>query len=171
MDRKILFVDDDESVIDLIEGILLLAKYQVIEAGSEATALNILNLDPPDAAIIDVHLTKMKDMQGLELCRGIKTNLRTQHIPVIMMSGDDRDENLILRSFAANAVDFMRKPFKAVELLARLEKRLEDVAYSLMVKNDFKPIISLKIFGQGDFERRLKQGFSFYRHVREGIVI
>jgi DNA-binding response OmpR family regulator len=45
-----------------------------------------------------------------------------------MISGDDRDENLILKSFAANAVDFMIKPFKAVEILARLEKRLEDTS-------------------------------------------
>ena len=53
----------------------------------------------------------------------------------------------------------------------RLEKRLEDIAYQLMLKHDFKPIISLKVFGQEDFERRYQQGFSFYRHVREGIVV
>ena len=53
----------------------------------------------------------------------------------------------------------------------QLERRLEDVAYDLMLEHDFKPVISLKVFGQEDFERRYKQGFSFYRHVREGIVV
>ncbi len=53
----------------------------------------------------------------------------------------------------------------------QLEKKLEDIAYVLMLEHDFQPVISLKIFGQEDFERRYKQGFSFYRHVREGIVV
>ena len=52
-----------------------------------------------------------------------------------------------------------------------LEKNLEDLAYVLMLEHDFKPVISLKVFGQEDFERRYKQGFSFYRHVREGVVV
>ena len=51
------------------------------------------------------------------------------------------------------------------------EKRLEDIAYDLMLEHDFKPVISLKVLGQKDFERRYKEGFSFYRHVREGIVV
>ncbi len=53
----------------------------------------------------------------------------------------------------------------------QLEKRLEDIAYQLMLEHDFKPVISLKVFSQGDFEDRYKQGFSFYRHVREGVVV
>ena len=53
----------------------------------------------------------------------------------------------------------------------QLEKRLEDISYDLMWEHDFKPVISLKVFGQHDFERCYKQGFSFYRHVREGIVV
>jgi len=53
----------------------------------------------------------------------------------------------------------------------QLEKCLEDIAYDLMLEHDFQPVISLKIFSQEDFERRYKQGFSFYRHVREGIVV
>ncbi len=128
MDKRILVVDDDESTIDFTKSILLLAKYQVVKADSEAKAVEILDLDPPDAAIIDIHLTKTTEMQGLGLCRRIKANLRTQHLPVIMVSGDDRDESLISKSFAVDAVDFLSKPFKAVELLARLEKCLKDTS-------------------------------------------
>ena len=51
------------------------------------------------------------------------------------------------------------------------EKHLEDIAYALMLEHDFKPVISLKVFEQKDFERRYKEGFSFYHHVREGIVV
>lgn len=53
----------------------------------------------------------------------------------------------------------------------QLERRLEDLAYELMLEHDFKPVISLKVFEQQDFERRYKEGFSFYRHVRKGIVV
>ncbi len=53
----------------------------------------------------------------------------------------------------------------------QLEKSLEDLAYTVMWERDFKPVISLKIFAQQDFDRRYKQGFSFYRHVSEGIVV
>ena len=52
-----------------------------------------------------------------------------------------------------------------------LEKHLENVAYDLMLEHDFRPVISLKVFGQEAFNRRYKEGFSFYRHMREGIVI
>lgn len=54
---------------------------------------------------------------------------------------------------------------------SQLEKHLEDIAYDLMLEHDFQPVISLKVFSQEDFERRYKQGFSFYRHVREGVVV
>ena len=54
---------------------------------------------------------------------------------------------------------------------SRLEKCLEDIAYDLMREHDFNPIISLKVFSQENFDRRYQEGFSFYRHVREGIVV
>ena len=53
----------------------------------------------------------------------------------------------------------------------QLEKYLENVAYDLMLEHNFKPVISLKIFGQEAFNRRYKEGFSFYRHMRKGIAI
>ncbi len=54
---------------------------------------------------------------------------------------------------------------------SQLEKSLEDIAYELMLENDFKPVISLKVFSQQNFDRRYKQGFSFYRNVRQGVVV
>ena len=53
----------------------------------------------------------------------------------------------------------------------QLEKQLEDVAYDLMLEHNFKPLISLKIFDRQDFERRYRQGYSFYRHVRAGVSV
>jgi len=53
-----------------------------------------------------------------------------------------------------------------------LEKTLDDVAYGIMWDNDFKPIISLKVFSETEFHDAAKRGFSFYRHVeKEGISL
>ena len=53
-----------------------------------------------------------------------------------------------------------------------LEKKMEDSAYQVMWDHDFKPIISLKIFTEKQFNKALKQGFSFYKHVsNDGICL
>ena len=53
-----------------------------------------------------------------------------------------------------------------------IEKQFEDIAYQVMWDHDFRPVISLKIFLQSQFEERVQKGFSFYRHVQqEGISV
>ena len=53
-----------------------------------------------------------------------------------------------------------------------LERRLDDIAYAVMWDHDFRPIISLKVFSESQFETAAQKGFSFYRHVMlEGVVV
>ncbi len=53
-----------------------------------------------------------------------------------------------------------------------IERRLEDVAYQVMWDHDFKPIISLKVFAESQFNNAIKKGFSFYKHVqKEGVSV
>ena len=53
-----------------------------------------------------------------------------------------------------------------------IEKELDDIAYQVMWDHDFKPVISLKVFGEAQFYHAVQKGFSFYRHVdMEGIVV
>jgi len=53
-----------------------------------------------------------------------------------------------------------------------LEQELDEIVYQVMWENDFKPLISLKLFSKSDFNQALRNGFSFYRNVeREGIVL
>ena len=55
---------------------------------------------------------------------------------------------------------------------SNLEKKLEDIAYQVMWEHDFKPIISLKVFAEGQFYNAVQSGFAFYQHVeKEGIVL
>jgi len=53
-----------------------------------------------------------------------------------------------------------------------LERELDDIVYQVMWDHDFRPIISLKVFGESEFHDALKRGFSFYRNVKkEGIAV
>lgn len=58
------------------------------------------------------------------------------------------------------------------EKTPELEKTLDDIAYGIMWDNDFKPIISMKVFSETEFRDATKRGFSFYRHVeKEGVSL
>jgi predicted nucleotidyltransferase len=58
------------------------------------------------------------------------------------------------------------------EKTSEIEKKLEDVAYQVMWDHDFKPIISLKVFAESQFNNSIKKGFSFYKHVQdEGVFV
>jgi uncharacterized protein len=53
-----------------------------------------------------------------------------------------------------------------------IERRMDDIAYSVMWDHDFRPIISLKVFSESQFTTAVQEGFSFYRHVlREGVTV
>jgi len=53
-----------------------------------------------------------------------------------------------------------------------MEKTLEDITYQVMWDYDFKPVISLKVFAESDYNNALKKGFSFYQHVeKEGVLV
>lgn len=55
---------------------------------------------------------------------------------------------------------------------SEMEKSLEDITYQVMWDYDFKPIISLKVFAESDYNTALKKGFSFYQHVeKEGVLV
>ena len=58
------------------------------------------------------------------------------------------------------------------ERTEEIEKRLDDIAYEVMWDYDFKPIVSLKVFGETQFRSAVARGFSFYKHVeKEGISV
>ena len=80
---KILVVDDDETNVGLIKQILEKINYKVIEAFNGEEALRKIEEDSPDLLILDVMMPKMN---GLEVCRRIKSNEKTRLIPVVMLT-------------------------------------------------------------------------------------
>ena len=116
---KILIVDDTAIARSFIRKILA-EDYDLIEASHGEQALEAIATQPPDVILLDL---MMPGMDGIEVCRRIKGDAKTIHIPVIMMTTLNRSEERA-RSIDAGADDFLPKPFEGVELVARLRSML-----------------------------------------------
>ncbi len=116
----VLVVDDNKDIRQLIkEG--LLSKHNVLEAEHGREALSIALKIMPDLVITDV---LMPEMDGVEFCHKIKTNIRTSHIPVIMLTALNSVEHKI-KGLESGADAYLPKPFKMKLLSVRVDKLIE----------------------------------------------
>ncbi|MCD9024603.1 diguanylate cyclase [Cohnella silvisoli] len=125
---NILIIDDDEDTSLLLETILKYEGYDgIVTVNSGQAALNLLDIggNNKDAAEVDLILLDviMPDINGIDTCSAIKSNEEYQDVPIIMVTGDTEDDTL-KKAFDAGAIDFITKPFKEVELLARIRSAL-----------------------------------------------
>ena len=118
---KVLIVDDNEESLKLLSGILIAEGYAVRPADSGELALAAVNVSLPEVVLLDM---RMPGMDGPEVCRKLKARASTRDIPVMFLSAsldlEDRLEGL-----QAGAVDFINKPYRREELIARLKTHLE----------------------------------------------
>lgn len=124
---RVLIVDDDSMHRALEQEILQPPKYAVTEASSGAEALQLLVTQSFDVVLLD---KRMPGMDGDEVCRRIRNELKLELLPVIMVTGN-RGSNELSCSLGAGANDFIGKPYFPQELIARLDcavnrKRLTD---------------------------------------------
>jgi len=117
---SILVVDDEPSGFDVIEAHLFRERYDLSYASSGIKALNLIDSLEPDVILLDV---MMPEMDGIEVCRHIKSDPQWQHIPIIMVTALTSKEDLA-RSLDAGADDFLTKPISGVELRARVRSML-----------------------------------------------
>ncbi len=91
MARKILVVDDEQTLVDTIAYNLQQAGYQVITACDGASALEAVNREKPDLIILDIMLP---EMDGLEVCRILRRENTTATVPILMLTakGDEIDK-------------------------------------------------------------------------------
>jgi len=120
LDKKtILIVDDTKINIDiLIE--LLDDKYDIIVSLNGRRALEIVDETHIDIILLDI---LMPDINGYDVCRVLKSKDRTKSIPVIFITANT-DEESIDNAFEVGGIDYITKPFKALELLARIKTHL-----------------------------------------------
>lgn len=117
---RILVIDDEASGFAVIKGLLHREGYDLIYMRSGQEALNWLAVNNPDVILLDV---TMPEMDGIEVCRIIKSNALWQRIPVIMVTALNTKE-ILARSLQTGADDFIAKPVNGIELRARVRSML-----------------------------------------------
>jgi phosphate regulon transcriptional regulator PhoB len=117
MDNRILIVDDEPDIVDLVSYNLKKDGFRVTTASDGEEALHKIRKDKFDLVVLDLMLP---GMQGVELCRIIRNEPRTAGTPIIMLTarGEEVDRVIGLES---GADDYMTKPFSARELIARIK--------------------------------------------------
>ena len=120
MAQKILIVDDNPSVLKLLNISLNKAGYEVIEAENGEEAFDIANKELPDLIISDI---MMPQMDGLELCWMIRENSKVPIVPFIFLTSFE-DAEMEIRGFRAGADEYLNKPIDRKELLQRVEDLL-----------------------------------------------
>lgn len=117
----ILIAEDESTNIDILES-LLGDVYDIKVALDGTQALKrAMTLPYPDLILLDV---LMPGLDGFQVCEKLKADPRTRHIPVIFISSQTETEH-ILRGFEVGGVDYVRKPFNAAELRARVKTHIE----------------------------------------------
>ncbi len=127
MDRneKILVVDDDESLVAMLRALLLSNGYKVEGAFSGAEALRLIKDFRPDLILMDIGLP---DMSGLEVLRQVRADPSTQETVVIVVTGSSGLE-MKVEGFNTGANDYVSKPINAREVLLKIERFLQSLAY------------------------------------------
>jgi len=118
--RKIVVADDDPIVLKFLAALLTDAGYVVATAEDGEKALQRIREASPDLVIMDL---VMPYHDGFEITRALRSSPATREIPVIILSMKDKESD-VLRCFELGADDYIRKPFNALELLARVRKIL-----------------------------------------------
>ena len=118
MTARVLVVDDILANVRLLEAKLTAEYFEVVDRDERrSTRSNRVQRIKPDIVLLDV---MMPGMDGIEVCRRIKTNSATLHIPVIMVTALDQPEDRV-RGLEAGADDFLTKPVNDVALFCRVK--------------------------------------------------
>lgn len=131
---NILVVDDTPANISLLTQLLSSHSYKVRVAPNGQLALQSARFYPPDLILLDI---KMPEMDGYEVCRRLKADPVTCHIPVIFISALDAVSDKV-SAFTCGGSDYITKPFEPVEVIARIENqlRLLQAQAQLQIQND-----------------------------------
>ena len=117
---KVLVVDDDKNIINIIHDFLEPDQFEVLAASNGKEALGMVFIESPDILILDI---MMPEMDGLKVCKELKKNAITRNLPIIVLSAKTSlDDKLKAMDLGIN--DYIGKPFDLRELRARINMAL-----------------------------------------------
>ncbi len=114
--EHVLVVDDEEDILELVRYNLVKEGYRVTTVASGEEALKSARSALPDIILLDLMLP---GVDGLEVCRLLKQDLKTRHIPIIMLSAKGEEADIVT-GLELGAADYITKPFSPRVLVARL---------------------------------------------------
>jgi two-component system cell cycle response regulator len=150
MSARILVVDDQPANVRLLEAKLQAEYFDVCTAEDGFAAIEVARGEQPDLILLDV---MMPGMDGYATCRRLKDDIRTRHIPVVMVTAlDQRDDRI--RGLESGADDFLTKPIDDVTLFARVRSllRLKAVLDELRYRESSDALNSIMSEPVGDDE-------------------
>jgi DNA-binding response OmpR family regulator len=121
MPSRVLFIEDEDEIVELMRMRLEAAGFTFTSACNGEEGLVKAQKDKPDIILLDIIMPKV---DGLTVCRKLKTDGATKNIPVIMISAAGSKE-MQEKCREAGAQDFIRKPFEASELLIKITDYLK----------------------------------------------
>jgi two-component system phosphate regulon response regulator PhoB len=114
---SVLLVDDERDLLSLLDFNLRAAGFETILATTGEQALTQLRRRVPDLVLLDLMLP---DVVGTEVCRSVKADPRTRHVPVVMLTAKGEEVDRVV-GFELGADDYVTKPFSVRELVLRLK--------------------------------------------------
>ncbi len=137
---KILVVDDETVNLELISAIFIDSpNIMILTASDGLEAMEVLKNHTPDVIVLDI---RMPRMDGIEVLDALKSDQSTSHIPVVVLSGDEKERKNALKH---GANDFIPKPFDAEELKLRVLNNLQVKKVSRFNKKNINEVLQKEV--------------------------
>lgn len=115
MNKKIVIFDDDQEILTALESVLDFVDWDLVTFASGQDALQVIYNEKPDLILMDILLD---GVDGREICKSIKQDNALQHIPIILISGQQNTGVVKNQDFGPN--DFLSKPFNIGDLIDKV---------------------------------------------------
>ena len=125
--RKVVYIEDEQEMIELVRLILVRKGYEVIGASGGREGLDMIRRELPDVVLLDL---MMPDMDGWDVYQQMKADDATRQIPVIVVTAKAQNIDKVLGLHIAKVEDYISKPFSPQELVNSLERVLAKAALS-----------------------------------------
>jgi two-component system response regulator VicR len=120
-DRRVVYIEDEQEMIDLVRLILVRKGFEVIGATGGREGLDLIRQIKPKLVLLDL---MMPDMDGWDVYQQMKADEATRHIPVVVITAKAQSIDKVLGLHIAKVDDYISKPFSPQELVESVEKIL-----------------------------------------------